>query len=44
MPITFVGRDNFCMENIAFDVVHFDLPYNAIHGRPALAKFMAAVH
>ena len=44
MPVTFVGRDNFCMENIAFDVAHFDLPYNAIHGRLALAKFMAAVH
>ena len=25
-------------------MAHFDLPYNAILGRPALAKFMAAVH
>ena len=27
-----------------FDVAHFNLPYNAILGRPVLAKFMAAVH
>ncbi|XP_039805027.1 uncharacterized protein LOC120669320 [Panicum virgatum] len=44
LPVTFGGRDNFHMENITFDVAHFDLPYNAILGRPALAKFMAAVH
>jgi len=44
LPITFGGRDNFRPENITFDVAHFDLLYNAILGRPALAKFMAAVH
>jgi len=44
LPVTFGGRDNFRTENITFDVVHFDLPYNAILGRPALAKFMVAVH
>ncbi|XP_025801461.1 uncharacterized protein LOC112880947 [Panicum hallii] len=36
--------DNFCTENVVFNVAHFDLPYNAILWRPALAKFMAAVH
>ena len=44
LPIAFGGRDNFRTVNITFDVAHFDLPYNAILGRPALAKFMAAVH
>ena len=44
LPVTFGGRDNFRMENITFDVAHFDLPYNAILGRPALAKFMAVIH
>ena len=44
LPVTFGGRDNFRTENNTFDVAHFDLPYNAILGRPALAKFMAAVH
>jgi hypothetical protein len=42
--VTFGERDNFRTENVVFDVVHFDLPYNAILGSPALAKFMAAVH
>ena len=44
LPVTFGGMDNFRTENITFDVAHFDLPYNAILGRPPLAKFMAAVH
>ena len=44
LPITFGGRDNFRTESITFDVAPFDLPYNAILGRPALAKFMATVH
>jgi hypothetical protein len=39
LAVTFGGWDNFHTESITFDVVHFDLPYNAI-----LAKFMAAVH
>ena len=37
LPIMFGGRDNFCMENVVFDVAHIDLPYNAILGCPALA-------
>jgi hypothetical protein len=44
LPVTFGERDNFRTENVVFDVAHFDLPYNAILGCPALAKFMAAVH
>jgi hypothetical protein len=44
LPVLFGGRDNFHTESIMFDVAHFDLPYNAILGRPVLAKFMAAVH
>jgi hypothetical protein len=44
LPVTFGEWDNFCTENIVFDVAHFDLPYNAILGHPVLAKFMAAVH
>jgi hypothetical protein len=35
---------NFRIENVIFDVAHFDLSYNAILERPTLAKFMAAVH
>ena len=44
LPVTFGGRENFRTQNITFDVVHLDLPYNAILGCPALAKFMAMVH
>ena len=44
LPIMFRGWDNFRTKSIPFDVAHFDLPYNAILGRPVLAKFMAAVH
>ena len=40
----FGGLDNFHTENIIFDVVHFDLPYNAIFGCLMLAKFVEAVH
>ena len=40
----FGGRDNFRMENITFTMAHFDIPYNAILGRPTFVKFMAAVH
>jgi hypothetical protein len=44
LPITFKEWDNFLTKNVVFDVAHFDLPYNAILSRPALAKFMAAMH
>ena len=44
LPVTFGGRNNYRTELIAFDVAHIRLPYNAILGYPALAKFMAVTH
>ena len=41
LPVTFGKRDNYRTELIDFDVAHIRLPYNAILGYPALAKFMA---
>ena len=42
--VTFGTRDNYHTELINFDVAHIRLPYNAILGYPALAKFMAVTH
>jgi hypothetical protein len=42
--ITFGMRDNYRTESLNFDVAYIALPYNAILGYPALAKFMAAIH
>ena len=44
LPVTFGGRKNYHTEIIVFDVAHIHLPYNAILGYPALAKFMAVTH
>jgi hypothetical protein len=44
LPITFGTRDNYRTESLDFDVVYIALPYNAILGYPALARFMAAMH
>nr|XP_020166007.1 uncharacterized protein LOC109751535 [Aegilops tauschii subsp. strangulata] len=44
LPVTFNKCDNYHTELIDFDVAHICLPYNAILGYPALAKFMAATH
>ena len=44
LPVTFGKRDNYHIELIDFDVAHIHLPYNAILGYPALAKFMAVTH
>ena len=44
VPVTFCTRDNYCTELIDFDIARIGLPYNAIFGYPALAKFMAATH
>ena len=44
LPVTFGARDNYRTELIDFDVAHICLPYNAILGYPALAKFMAVTH
>mgnify|MGYP000943652444 FL=1 len=44
LPVTFGERRNYRTELIDFDVAHIRLPYNAILGYPALAKFMAVTH
>src|SRR5664279_3819890 len=44
LPITFGTREKYRTELIDFDVAHIGLPYNAILGYPALAKFMAVTH
>ena len=44
LPITFGEHKNYRTELIVFDVAHIRLPYNAILGYPALAKFMAVTH
>jgi hypothetical protein len=44
LPITFGTRDNYRTESLNFDVAYITLPYNAILGYPALARFMAATH
>jgi hypothetical protein len=44
LPVTFGTRDNYRTESLDFDVAYIVLPYNAILGYPALAKFMAATH
>jgi hypothetical protein len=44
LPITFGTRDNYKTESLDFDIAYIALPYNAILGYPALARFMAATH
>nr|ABA97718.2 retrotransposon protein, putative, Ty3-gypsy subclass [Oryza sativa Japonica Group] len=44
LPVTFSQANNFQTEQITFDVAEFDTAYNAIIGRTALAKFIAASH
>ena len=44
LPVTFGACDNYRTELIDYDVAHIRLPYNAILGYPALAKFMAVTH
>ena len=44
LPVTFGERNNYRTELIDFDVAYICLPYNAILGYPALAKFMAVTH
>ena len=44
LPVTFGQRNNYHTELIDFDVAHIRIPYNAILGYPALAKFMAVTH
>jgi hypothetical protein len=42
--VTFGTEENFRTENVQFDVVEVNLPFNAIIGRPALYRFMAIAH
>ena len=44
LRVTFGKRDNYHTKLINFDVAHIHLPYNAILGYPALAKFMVVTH
>jgi hypothetical protein len=42
--VTFGTEENFCTENVVFDVAEVNLPFNAIIGRPTLYRFMAFAH
>jgi hypothetical protein len=44
LPVTFGTEENFRTENVVFDVVEVNLPFNTIIGRPALYRFMAIAH
>ena len=44
LPVTFSTEQNFRTEYIKFKVADFESFYQAILGRPALAKFMAVSH
>jgi hypothetical protein len=44
LPITFGTLDNYRTEFIKFEVADFESSYQAIFGRPALAKFLAVPH
>jgi hypothetical protein len=44
LPVTFGTKENFRTENVVFDVVEVNLPFNAIIGRPTLYRFMAISH
>jgi hypothetical protein len=44
MSITFGTPENYRTEFLRFEVARFDCGYNAIIGRPGLAKFMAIPH
>jgi hypothetical protein len=44
MSVTFGTPENYQTEFLRFEVAHFDCGYNAIIGRPGLAKFMAIPH
>jgi hypothetical protein len=44
LPVNFGTRENFCTENLQFEVADFKTAYNALLGWPALFKFMAIPH
>jgi hypothetical protein len=44
LPVTFGTEENFRTENVQFDAVEVNLPFNAIIGRSALYWFMSIAH
>jgi hypothetical protein len=44
MTVTFGTLENYKTEFLRFEVASFNCGYNAIIGRPGLAKFMAIPH
>jgi hypothetical protein len=44
MPVTFGTPENYRTKFLRFEVASFDYGYNAIIGKPGLAKFMAIPH
>jgi hypothetical protein len=44
LPDTFGTQANYRTKFIQFEVADFETSYHAIHGRPALVKFMAIPH
>jgi hypothetical protein len=44
LPVTFGTWDKYRIESLDFNVAYIALPYNAILGYPALARFMVATH
>jgi hypothetical protein len=44
MSVTFGTPENYRTEFLSFEVASFDCGYEAIIGRPGLAKFMAILH
>jgi hypothetical protein len=41
LRVTFGTEENFRTENVQFDIVEVNLPFNAIIGRPVLYRFIA---
>jgi hypothetical protein len=44
LPVTIGTQDNFRTENIQFEVIDFEIAYNAFLGRPTLSKFIVIPH
>jgi hypothetical protein len=44
LPVTFGTWDNYRIECLSFDVAYIALPYNAILGYLAVARFMVTTH
>jgi hypothetical protein len=44
LPVTFETPENYHTESVIFDVMHVNLPFNAILSRTALYQFMVMAH